>query len=102
MIPQAGAAVGNLLGAVDLRRVGVTEIAVVGDRADLVTAVQTRYLPHAVLAWGEPYDSPLWELRNEGYAYVCRDYACQAPQDTVEGLLAQLPPTRPLPPVRPA
>ena len=33
---------------------GVTEIAVVGDRPDLVAAVHRRYLPRAVLAWGEP------------------------------------------------
>jgi uncharacterized protein YyaL (SSP411 family) len=43
-----------------------------------------------VLAWGEPYDSPLWGDREEGYAYVCRDYACQLPQDTVEGLTEML------------
>ena len=49
-----------------------------------------RYLPNAVLAWGEPYESPLWESRNVGFAYVCRDYACLAPVDTVEALVAQL------------
>ena len=90
MIPKAAAAFGHLLVAVDLRRVGLTEIAVVGDRPDLVAAIQTRYLPNAVLAWGEPYDSPLWASRTDGFAYVCRDYACQAPQDSVDGLLAQL------------
>ena len=35
--------------------------------------------PNAVLAWGERYDSPLWEGRDEPAAYVCRDYACQLP-----------------------
>ncbi len=39
-----------------------------------------------MLAWGEPYDSPLWSDREDGFAYVCRDYGCQAPQDTLEGL----------------
>lgn len=95
MIPKAAAAFGNALVAADLRRAGLTEIAVVGDRPDLVRAVQSRYLPNAVLAWGEPYDSPLWDQRTDGLAYVCRDYACQAPQDTVEGLLAQLSPAPP-------
>ena len=53
-----------MLAAVDLLVSGVTEIAVVGDADehgnvnDLVEAVQSRYLPTAVLAWGEPYDSP--------------------------------------------
>ena len=39
------------------------EVAVVGDRPDLVEVVQRRFLPTAVLAWGEPYDSPLWTDR---------------------------------------
>jgi uncharacterized protein len=63
---------------------------VVGDRPDLVDAVQSRYLRTAVLAWGEPYGGPLWEGRTDGHAYVCRNYACQAPVTTVEDLLAQL------------
>ena len=46
--------------------------------------------PEIVLAWGERYDSPLWESRRDGYAYVCEHYACQAPADTPETLRAQL------------
>mgnify|MGYP006178070223 FL=1 len=53
-------------------------------------AVQARYLPNAVLAWGDPYPSPLFEDRKDGMAYVCRDYACQAPVSDVDSLLAQL------------
>ena len=87
---QSPLAFANLLAAVDLRRAGITEIAVVGDRPDLVEAVQQRFLPNAVLAWGEPYESPLWEQRRDGFAYVCRDYTCQAPVATVEALVAQL------------
>jgi uncharacterized protein YyaL (SSP411 family) len=85
--PQAFA---HLLAAIDLRRAGITEIAVVGDRPDLVAPVMQRFLPNAVLAWGEPYESPLWENRPPGFAYVCRDYACQAPVDDPESLVAQL------------
>ena len=43
-----------------------------------------------MLAWGEPYDSPLWEGRRDGFAYVCRDYACQVPADSAEVLAGQL------------
>jgi hypothetical protein len=43
-----------------------------------------------VLAWGEPYDSPLWEGRADGHAYVCRNYACQAPVTDADALVAQL------------
>ena len=32
---------------------GITEVAVVGDRPDLVAAVRDRWLPNAVLAWGD-------------------------------------------------
>ena len=44
----------------------------------------------AVLAWGDRYDSPLWDGREDGRAYVCRNYACQLPASTVEELGAQL------------
>ena len=80
----------ELLSAVDLHQSGSTEIAVVGDRPDLVAVAQSRYLPNAVLAWGEPYSSPLWEGRRDGFAYVCREYTCLAPMDTVEALETQL------------
>ncbi len=80
----------ELLSAVDFHQSGSTEIAVVGDRPDLVAVAQSRYLPNAVLAWGEPYSSPLWEGRRDGFAYVCRDYTCLAPVDTVEALETQL------------
>jgi uncharacterized protein YyaL (SSP411 family) len=80
----------HLLAAVDLLNAPVTEIAVVGDRPDLVRAVQARFLPNAVLAWGEPDPSPLFEERVDGLAYVCRNYACQRPTGDVDELLAQL------------
>jgi len=81
--------------ALDLASRPVTEVAVVGDRPDLVRAVQSRYLPNAVLAWGEPYPSPLFESRTAGpdgggLAYVCENYACKAPVDGVEELVAEL------------
>lgn len=75
----------NALIAADLRRRGTTEIVIVGDRPDILRMAQSIWRPDTVLAWGEPYDSPLWEGRTEGKVYVCRDHTCQAPQDTVEG-----------------
>jgi uncharacterized protein YyaL (SSP411 family) len=86
----APSAFSYLLTAVDMRRASITEIAVAGPRPDLVAAVHQRYLPDAVLAWGERFDSPLWDERRDGFAYVCHDYACEAPTDTVEGLVALL------------
>jgi uncharacterized protein YyaL (SSP411 family) len=86
-VPSAFA---NLLAAAEMDAVGLTEVAVVGDAPELVAAVQAAYRPNVVLAWGEPYPSPLWEGRDEGRAYVCRDYACQAPVTETGALEAQL------------
>jgi uncharacterized protein YyaL (SSP411 family) len=85
VVTTAPAAVSNALVAVEMRQRGLTEVAIVGDRPDLVRLARAVWRPDVVLAWGEPYESPLWEGRPEGFAYVCRDYACQAPQDTAEG-----------------
>ena len=63
--------------AADLRRRGVTEVAIVGDRPDMVRLAHSIWRPDMVLAWGEPYDSPLWEGRSDGFAYVCRDYGAR-------------------------
>ncbi|MFN2503135.1 MAG: thioredoxin domain-containing protein [Acidimicrobiales bacterium] len=80
----------HLLAAVDMVAAPLTEVAVIGDRPDLVATVQSRFLPNAVLAWGEPYPSPLFEQRTDGLAYVCRNYACQRPTGDVDELVAQL------------
>jgi uncharacterized protein len=80
----------NALVAADLRRRGLTEVVIVGDRPDLLRLAHSIWRPDTVVAWGEPYDSPLWHDRREGFAYVCRDYTCQAPQDTLEGFAEAL------------
>jgi len=69
---------------------GMTEVVVVDDRPDLLRAVQMQWLPNVVLAWGRSYESPLWKDRAEGHAYVCQNYTCQLPVDSVAALLAQL------------
>ncbi|GAC1307180.1 MAG: thioredoxin domain-containing protein [Acidimicrobiales bacterium] len=89
-------AVTAAVAAVDLVVTGTTEIVVSGERPDLVAAVRSRYLPNAVVAWGEPFDSPLWEGRRPGdpgwseAAYVCRDFVCALPASEVSALLEQL------------
>ena len=90
LIGQHPTAFSRALAGADLSTSGVTEIAVVGDQVELVRAVQARYLPNAVLAWGQPYPSPLFEDRKDGMAYVCRNYACQAPVSDADALVAQL------------
>jgi uncharacterized protein YyaL (SSP411 family) len=88
---QAPTGFGVLLAALDLYRSGATELVVAGDRPDLVDVVRRRWLPNAVLAWGERFASPLWEGRDDGRAYVCRQYACGLPATTPEELEGQLP-----------
>jgi uncharacterized protein YyaL (SSP411 family) len=83
-------AFGHLLAALDLAAHGIDEVVVAGDRPDLVEVAQRRFLPGAVLAWGERYRSPLWEDRDDGRAYVCRSYACQLPAEDPATLAAQL------------
>ncbi len=90
LVGQHPTAFARALAGLDLVAAGVTEVAVTGDRPDLVAAVNARYLPNAVLAWGEPYPSPLFEGREDGRAFVCRNYACQAPVADVDALVLQL------------
>ncbi len=97
LIEQVGDAPGrhptafaHLLAAVDHRVGPAAEVVVVGDRTDLVSEVHRRFLPRAVTAWGERYDSPLWEARTDGAAYVCEGFACKQPTATVDELARQL------------
>ena len=76
----------ELLSAVDLHRSGATEIAVVGDRPDLVAAVAARATCRTRCSRGASRTSRRSGSRETyGFAYVCRDYACLAPVDTVDG-----------------
>ncbi len=83
-------AFGHLLATVELLHDGTTEVVVVGDVPGAVEAVQQRFAPSVVLAWGEPYDSPLWTGRSAGYVYVCRDFSCRLPVTNSSALLLQL------------
>ncbi len=100
--PQVDDKVGmfsNALLATDLKRRGTTEVVIVGgtdddgvehDMADFVRVAQSIWRPDAVLAWGEPYDSPLWDDRTPGHAYVCKDQVCKAPATTTDEFVQAL------------
>ena len=66
------------------------EVVIPGSSPELVDALRGRWLPNAVLAWGEPGTGPLWEGRSEGFAYVCRGSTCGLPADGAGALIAQL------------
>jgi uncharacterized protein len=70
------------------------EVVVTTSDQRLVRPVWERYLPDTVLAWAEPYPSPLWEGRDEpstrGRAYFCESYTCKLPVSEPEELAALL------------
>jgi uncharacterized protein YyaL (SSP411 family) len=74
----------------DLLARGTTEVVVTGDRPDLLAEVRACWRPDAVVAWGEPTESPLWADRQPGFAYVCKDYSCRLPAGEVAVLAEQL------------
>jgi uncharacterized protein YyaL (SSP411 family) len=69
---------------------GVTEVVIPGNNTTLVEAYRSAWRPLSVLAWGEPYESPLWDARSEGNAYVCRNYVCDLPVQDAEALSSSL------------
>jgi uncharacterized protein len=96
--PQA---FGHALGALDFAISPIKEFAIIGEgqRADtraLLAVVNSRYLPNSVLASAAPGDSeaaqtfPLLAERpakdGKASAYVCQNFACQAPVTTPQEL----------------
>ena len=81
----------HLLTALELTVHGLDEVVICGQRPDLVETVQRRWLPDAVLSWGDRLEGPLWAGRVDGLAYVCHDFACGLPAATADELEAQLP-----------
>ena len=95
---QYPGAASNAVLAMETRARGMVELAIVGDAPDLVRVAQVLWRPDLVLAWGEPFDSPLWQGRRDGFAYLCRDFTCQAPvsdpDDLYEQITGEKPPSR--------
>ncbi len=93
-LAKAPAAFSGLVAVADLDTTGLTEVVVTGARPDLVAVASAGYRPGTVLAWGEPYASPLWAGRDgadtAGLAFVCRDSTCKAPVATPEELEEEL------------
>ncbi|GCE19517.1 thioredoxin domain-containing protein [Dictyobacter kobayashii] len=100
--PQA---FGHVLCAVDFALSPVKELAVLGtaqnaDTQELLACINARYLPQSVLACAQPEDQqastviPLLADRplkdQHATAYVCQNFACQAPVTTPAALAALL------------
>jgi uncharacterized protein YyaL (SSP411 family) len=87
---QYPGAASNAVLAIETRARGLVELAVVGEAPALVRVAQVLWRPDLVLAWGEPFESPLWEGRRDGFAYLCRDFTCQAPVSDPDALYEQI------------
>lgn len=81
---------GSMLRSADLLWNGMSEVVVPGGREDLVSLIHRTYLPDIVLAWGQPFDSPLWDSKQNGFAYVCKNLSCLTPSDDARSLLGAL------------
>ncbi len=79
------AAFGHAIAAIDMRRPGPDR----GRRARRRRRPPRRrpgsLRPNTVVAWGEPYDSPLWHERSPGKAHVCASFVCRLPTDDPVG-----------------
>ncbi|HVC15624.1 MAG TPA: thioredoxin domain-containing protein [Acidimicrobiales bacterium] len=82
-------AVADLLAALALVDHGA-QVVVAGTRPDLLGPLRRRWLPDAVVAWGEPGRGRLWEGRARDTAYVCHGFVCEQPTRDVLALDAQL------------
>ncbi len=93
-------AFGLALSGLDLVHHGIDEVVVAGTGPTaqrMLDAVRAAWRPGAVVVWGEPDGSPLWEGRrpgvdapDEAVTYVCRDGVCDLPVRDPEALTARL------------
>ena len=63
---------------------GTMEVVLPGPAGEFLREYRQQWRPHSVVAWGEPFDSPVWTDRVPGSAYVCRDHQCMLPATTVD------------------
>jgi hypothetical protein len=96
--PRFPTAFGHLLCAIDFHTAEVREVALVGnDLGPLLDVVRERYRPHVVLAAASETTSTVVGLLEQrsapggrSSAYVCRNFACQAPVGDPAALRALL------------
>ena len=63
---------------------GTMEVVLPGPAGEFLHEFRQQWRPHSVVAWGKPFDSPVWTDRVPGSAYVCRDHQCMLPATTVD------------------
>jgi uncharacterized protein YyaL (SSP411 family) len=95
LVRGAPTAVTGLLVAADLLVTGIVQVAVTGERPDLISHYGEMLRPRAVLAWDRASSagsspSPLLVGRAAGFAYVCRAGACRLPAASAEEIDREL------------
>jgi hypothetical protein len=88
--PSAATGFCNAISTALFAQEGAIEIVIPGNNPTMLMTVREQWLPNSVLAWGDPISSPLWDGREEGKAYVCRDHACLLPANNAEELLERI------------
>lgn len=76
----------NFTATIRHRHLGFTELVVPDSNPELLAVAYENWKPSLVVAHGQAHDSPLWEGRESGYAYVCRNYACALPAKNADEL----------------
>ena len=105
-LAQLGRAVPMMLAALSTYHAGVPQVVVAGAKDDdntraLLDAVRSKYMPNAVLVRVDPtgqdataeilpWVSAMRTRDGRAAAYVCREFACQAPTTDAATLAAQL------------
>jgi uncharacterized protein YyaL (SSP411 family) len=80
--PRHPEAFAHLLRALDFQLSPTKEVALIGEDLDALAAVvRSQHRPHLVLAGGQSGSAtpPLLANRDQPGAYVCQNFACQAP-----------------------
>lgn len=88
--PSAPSAFCHAVSASLLLADGTMEVVLPGPAGDFLREFRQQWRPHSVVAWGEPFDSPVWTNRLPGSAYVCRDHQCMLPATTIDQLRQSL------------
>jgi uncharacterized protein len=100
ILERAPHAVGWMLTALDLHLAAPSEVAVVGESAELRRAALEPFAPHAVYAFAAGADDPALDripllagkapVNGRAAAYVCERFACRAPTSDPDQLRAAL------------
>lgn len=90
VVASAPTAFGNAMAAFHMLATGIIEVVVPGENPPMLGEIRSRWRPNMVLTHGAARTGPLWEGREPGKAYVCREGACLLPATDPATLADQL------------